>query len=141
MTHAPIISTIIAIGLIPVAFLFSHAFLSGIKKWKYHKFTGMSAIIWDLSMSIGYMLYRTLGGKVEGHRLDLNHALLLYFIAHGIIALTVILLEIAVLITGLAQWKQKKTIGWHRSLGRILFVLWWLAFLSGELFYLVAYVF
>ena len=102
--------------------------------------TGLMAIIWDLSMSIGYMLYRALGGQTEGRVIDLGGAVLGYFIAHGIIALIVILLEIAVLTTGLRQWKQKKTIGWHAKLAKILFPLWWLAFLSGELFYLVEYI-
>ena len=45
MTDAPLISTIIAIGLIPLAFLLIHAFLSGQKKWKYDKFTGLPAIL------------------------------------------------------------------------------------------------
>jgi hypothetical protein len=140
MSKAPLVSTIIAVGLIPVAFLFLHAFLSGIKKGKYHKFTGALAIIWDLSMSIGYMLYRTLGGKIAGRRIDLSETMLVYFIIHGIIALIVILLEIIVVITGVMQWKGNKIIRWHGPLAKILFVLWWLAFLSGELFYLVEYV-
>jgi uncharacterized membrane protein YozB (DUF420 family) len=140
MTKAPIVSTIIAIGLIPVAFLFLHAFISGIKQWKYHKFTGMLAIIWDLSMSIGYMIYRVLGGKMGNSTLDLSGSVLAYFIVHGMIALIVILLEIVILTSGILQWKQNKTIRLHVKLAKILFVLWWIAFLSGELFYLVLYV-
>lgn len=135
MTHAPIVSTIIAIGLIPVAFLFIHAFLSGIKKWRFHNITGSLAIAFDLSMSIGYMLYRTFGGKMEGNAIDLKTAGAM----HGIIALIVILLEIYVLITGIMQWKQKRTIKWHGKLAKVLFILWWLAFLSGELFYYILY--
>ena len=140
MRHAPLVSTIIAIGLIPVAFLFLHAFISGIRKWPAHRVTGLLAIIWDLSMSIGYMLYRTLGGKMGGQVLDLSGPIRYYFMAHGIIALIVILLEFIVLITGLKQWKQKRTITIHARAGKILFFLWWLAFLSGELFYLIAYI-
>ena len=140
MTHAPIVSTIIAIGLIPVAFLFTHAFLSGIKKWRYHNITGVTAIVWDLSMSIGYMLYRAFGGKMEGSAINLKGAVLAYFIVHGIIALIVILLEIYVLTTGILQWKQKKTIKWHGKLAKILFFLWWFAFLSGELVYIALYI-
>jgi hypothetical protein len=47
MTTAPIASTIIAIGLIPVAFLFIHAYLSGKGKKRIHPVTGTIAIVWD----------------------------------------------------------------------------------------------
>jgi uncharacterized membrane protein YozB (DUF420 family) len=140
MQHAPLVSTIIALGLIPVAFLFLHAFISAIKKWPSHKFTGLLAIICDLIISIGYMLYRTLGGKMGGQTLDLTGPIRYYFMVHGIVALIVILLELIVLITGLKQWKHKQTILLHARAGKILFFLWWLAFLSGELFYLIAYI-
>lgn len=59
MTTAPLASTIIALGLIPVAFLFVHAFLSGRGKNTIHLATGTLAIAWDLALSIGYMLLRT----------------------------------------------------------------------------------
>jgi hypothetical protein len=140
MTNAPIASTVIAIGLIPVAFLFTHAFLSGKNKWRYHTFTGILAISWDLSMSIGYMIYRTLGGRIEGHSLDISGLILIYFIIHGAVALAVILLEISVFTTGIINRKNNKTNGLHSKLARILFFLWWFAFLSGELFYLITYV-
>ncbi|MFH1227695.1 MAG: DUF420 domain-containing protein [Planctomycetota bacterium] len=141
MIKAPLVSTIVAIGLIPVAFLFIHAYLSGIKKWRYHAFTGISAICWDLSMSIGYMIYRALGGTMEGSVIVLKGAVLAYFIVHGIVASAVIILELSVLVTGIIQWKRKTPIKSHRKLATILFPLWWFAFLSGELFYLVVYVF
>ena len=140
MPNAPFVSTIIAVGLVPVAFLFSHAFLSGLKKWKYHSLTGTLAILWDLSMSIGYMIFRSLGGKVEGSSLELTGSVLIYFTVHGLVAFLVIMLEFGVLITGLWQWTQKKKVIWHRRLAKPLFILWWFAFITGETFYIVMYV-
>ena len=139
MADAPLVSTIIAVGLLPVAFLFLHAFLSGLRRWRFHRFTGTLAIVWDLSMSIGYMIYRSLGGRVEGSSIDLTSTILLYFIIHGLIALLVIILEFGVIITGLLQWRKKKTLAWHRRLAKPLFVIWWFAFITGEVFYLVMY--
>jgi uncharacterized membrane protein YozB (DUF420 family) len=139
MTEAPFISTLIAIGLIPVAFLFIHAYLSGVRKWKYHNLTGLIAIVWDLSLSIGYMLYRTFGGEIEGSSLEITGLLLIYFIVHGLVAIIVIILELSVLTTGFIQWRNKKKIDWHRKLSKILFILWWFAFLTGEIFYIVSY--
>jgi hypothetical protein len=138
--EAPFISTIIAIGLIPVAFLFVHAFLSGLKEWRFHPITGVLAILWDLSMSIGYMIYRSFGGEVEGSVLEFSRPVLFYFIIHGSVAFLVILLEFGVLITGIQQWKRKETVVWHRRLAKPLFVLWWFAFITGEIFYIVAYI-
>ena len=46
MTIAPISSTIVALALIPVAFLFCHAFLSGRHKNRFHPISGAVAIIW-----------------------------------------------------------------------------------------------
>ncbi|MBE3116567.1 hypothetical protein IMZ68_05115 [Candidatus Bathyarchaeota archaeon] len=79
MSTAPLASTIIAVGLIPVAFLFCHAFLSGRGKNRFHPITGALAISWDLVMSIGYMLYRSFGGAVEGAALQWNPTLTAYF--------------------------------------------------------------
>ena len=140
MPDPPWISTFIALGLMPVAVLFIHAFLSGLKDWKGHKLTGILAIVWDLSMSIGYMLFRVFGGEVEGSTLELTGGILAYFIVHGILAVIVIALEFVVLYTGWANWKERPAGEWHPKLSRILFVLWWFAFLSGELFYLVYYI-
>ncbi len=140
MTDAPWISTFIAIGLMPVAVLFIHAFLSGLKGWRYHRLTGLLAIVWDLSMSIGYMLFRAFGGEVEGSTVVLEGAILAYFIVHGIMAVIVISLEFSVLYTGWARSKERPQGEWHTRLSRILFVLWWAAFLTGEVFYLVYYV-
>lgn len=139
MNGAPFVSTFIAIALIPVAFLFIHAYLSGRRKWKYHNITGFTAIIWDLSLSIGYMLFRTFGGKIEGNSLEMTGLILIYFITHGLIAIIVILLELSVLTTGVLQWKNNKKINWHRRLSNILFILWWFAFITGEMFYIVSY--
>lgn len=135
----PLASTIIAIALIPVAFLFTHAYFSGLKNKKTHSLTGMLAIIGDLSVSISYMLYRTFGGEVAGSKIILKGPILSYFIVHGLVSLIVIIFEIIILITGLIYLKTKKEFN-HKKLGRILFFIWWFAFLSGELFYLVYYI-
>jgi uncharacterized membrane protein YozB (DUF420 family) len=140
LPDAPWISTFIAIGLLPVAVLFIHAFLSGLKGWKYHRLTGVVAIVWDLSMSIGYMLFRTFGGEVEGSTLVIEGAILAYFIVHGLMAVIVITLEFIVLYTGWANYRGKPIGKWHAKLTRILFILWWAAFLTGELFYVVYYI-
>ena len=140
MPDPPWVSTFIAIGLLPVAVLFIHAFLSGLKGWKYHRLTGVIAIVWDLSMSIGYLLFRAFGGEVEGSTLELTGGILAYFIIHGIMAVIVITLEFVVLYTGWANSKERPIGLWHKKLSRVLFVLWWAAFLSGELFYLAYYI-
>jgi uncharacterized membrane protein YozB (DUF420 family) len=140
MPDAPFVSTFIAIGLLPVAFLFIHAFLSGLKDWRFHRLTGVLAIAWDLSMSIGYMLFRTFGGEVEGSTLELTGGILAYFIVHGIVAIIVIALEFGTLFTGWAHSQEKPVGEWHKKLSRVLFFVWWAAFLSGELFYLTYYV-
>lgn len=140
MPDAPWISTFIAVGLLPVAFLFVHAFLSGLKGWRFHRLTGVVAIVWDLSMSIGYMLFRAFGGEVEGSTIDLSGGILAYFIVHGTMAIIVISLEFSVLFTGWAHHKERPVGEWHKKLSRVLFFLWWAAFLTGEVFYLVYYV-
>jgi len=140
MAAAPLTSTIIAIALIPVSFLITHAYLGGRKGWRFHKPVGILAICWDLSVSIGYMVMRALGLQVEGSSLVIKGAILAYFMIHGTIAVIVISLEFGVLSTGLLQWRTGKKITWHKRLSNILFPLWWFAFLSGELFYLYAYV-
>jgi uncharacterized membrane protein YozB (DUF420 family) len=140
MTTAPLASTIVAVGLIPVAFLFCHAFLSGRRKNRFHPVTGVLAISWDLTLSIGYMLYRSFGGAVEGATLQLTPTLDVYFGVHGAIAILVMSLEVAVLAIGLSQLKQKASNRWHGKLAKILFFVWWFAFLSGEIFYIIMYV-
>ena len=140
MANAPLVSTFIAVGLLPVAFLFLHAFLSGLKKWRFHPLTGTLAIVWDLGMSIGYMMYRSLGGRVEGSSLELTSTTLTYFTIHGLVAFLVIMLELGVIVTGLLQWRQNKTLAWHRRLAKPLFALWWFAFITGETFYIIMYV-
>lgn len=133
MTAAPLASTIIAIGLIPVAFLFVHAFLSGRSKNRVHPVTGTLAITWDLAMSIGYMLLRTV-------TITLTPILTIYFGIHGAIAVLVMSLEIAVLAIGILQVRRKAPNKWHGKLAKILFPIWWFAFLSGEIVYLIMYV-
>ena len=141
VTDAPWASTLIAVALIPVAFLFTHAYISGKRRLAYHSATGTIAVIWDLSLSIFYMLYRLSGGQVEGTTLDIHGALLAYFIAHGIIAVIVIALEILILSTALLYLWRKKGLKLHNRLAPYLYVVWFAAFLSGEFVYLANYVF
>ena len=141
MTVAPLSSTIVAIGLIPVAFLFCHAFLSGRKKKRFHPVSAVLAISWDLSLSIGYMLYRTFGGAVDGSTLKLTPTLDVYFGVHGAVAILVMSLEVTVLTIGLSMLKQKAPNRWHPKLTKILFSIWWFAFLSGEIVYIALYMF
>jgi uncharacterized membrane protein YozB (DUF420 family) len=140
MTAAPLASTIIAVGLIPVAFLFCHAFLSGRGKNRFHPVTGTLAISWDLIMSIGYMAYRSFGGSVEGSTLQLTPTLDVYFGVHGAIAVLVMTLEVLVLAIGITQLQKKMPNKWHGKLTKVLFGVWWFAFLTGEIFYIIMYV-
>jgi hypothetical protein len=141
MTDAPWISTVIAVGLVPVAFLFVHAYVSGRKTQGIHKLTGTVAIVWDLSLSVFfYMLYRTIGGEIEGGSLEVEGMLVLYFAVHGVIAVAVIALEIVVLTTGLMQWRRGTKSRWHGLLAPYLLVLWFAAFISGEIVYIVNYI-
>ena len=139
MVAAPLASTIVSIGLIPVAFLFVHAFLSGWKKKRFHAVSGIVAIVWDLSLSVGYMLYRSLGGAVEGVSLQLSQTLTVYFAVHGAVAVAVMILEVAALGTGVRQLQLKKKLTLHGKLAKVLFGIWWFAFLSGEIFYVAMY--
>ena len=140
MAEPSLVSTVIAIGIIPVAFLFLHAFISGRKKWRFHKVTGTIAIAWDLTMSSGYMIVRALGLDVGGSTLEMKGAILLYFIVHGTMSAIVIMIELGVLATGIFNWKSGKKTAWHGRLSKALFAIWWFSFLSGEIFYLVNYV-
>jgi hypothetical protein len=140
MTTAPLASTIVAVGLIPVAFLFCHAFLSGRRKNRFHPVTGILAISWDLTMSIGYMLYRSFGGAVEGAALQLTPTLDVYFGIHGAIAIFSNDHRSSSSRYGLPQLKRKALNLWNGKLTKILFFLWWFAFLSGKIFYIIMYV-
>ncbi len=140
MAEAPWISTFIALALIPVAFLFTHAYLSGRRRLPYHKVTGTVGVLWDLSLSLFYMLFRLTRANVEGGILDITPGLVVYFAVHGIVAAVVIALELAILGTGVIQWRTHKPVKWHRLLSSPLYVLWFVAFLSGEIVYLVYYV-
>jgi len=138
-TTAPLASTIVAVALIPVAFLFCDAFLSARRKKRYHPFAGVIAISWDLAVSIGYMMYRTMGGAAEGTVLQVSPAINTYFMVHVPVAVLVMSLELGVLGVGLWQLKTKASNNWTRRLMKILFFVWWFAFLSGEIFYIVMY--
>ena len=137
---APLSSTIVSLGLIPVAFLFCHAYLSGRRKNRFHPVSAAVAITWDLSLSIGYMLFRTFGGAVDGSTIKLTGILDIYFGIHGAVAVVVMALEVLVLAIGVQQLQKKTPNLWHRKLTKVLFFVWWFAFLSGELFYLAMYV-
>ncbi|HUJ85077.1 MAG TPA: hypothetical protein VLV84_05670 [Candidatus Acidoferrales bacterium] len=140
MTIAPFASTFVAIALIPVAFLFVHAFLAGRSKKRFHPVSGFTAIVWDLSVSIGYMVYRTFGGAVNGETLQMTPLLNIYFmVVHVPVAIIVMTLEILVLFTGFWALCTKKQNRYHRLLTSPLFYIWWFAFLSGEIFYIVMY--
>jgi hypothetical protein len=91
---APLASPVVSLGLIPVAFLFVHAFLSGWKSKKFHVVSGVIAIVWDLTLSIGYMLFRSFGGVVEGASIQLNQTLTAHFTVHGAVAVVVMVLEV-----------------------------------------------
>ena len=141
MDAAPFASTFVAIALIPVAFLFSHAYLSGKRKKRLHPLTGLLAILWDLSVSIGYMMYRTFGGAVNGETLQMTPTLNIYFmVVHVPIAVIVMSLEFGVLITGAWQIRVQIANRWHKKLTTPLFCIWWFAFLSGEILYILLYI-
>ena len=140
MTAAPFASTFVAVALIPVAFFFVHAFMSGKRKKRFHPVTGILAVTWDLSVSIGYMMYRTLGGAVNGSTLQLTPLLNDYFLlVHIPVAVLVMSMEIVVFALGL--WQLKNRIGnrWHGKIANALFFIWWFAFLSGEVLYILLY--
>ena len=140
LTTAPLASTVVSIGLIPVAFLFVHAFYTGRKTKKLHPISALAAIVWDLSMSIGYMLYRSFGGAVGGVSLQMTPTFTAYFAVHGAVAVAVMTLEFAVLGLGLRQLQINKRIELHGKVAKVLFGIWWIAFFTGEIFYIVMYV-
>ncbi len=140
MTDAPWISTFVALALIPVAILFTHAYISGRKNLPYHRWTGMIGILWDLTLSIFYMAYRSFGGEIEGSKLDIEGLMIAYFAIHGIIAIIVIGLEIAMLITGVYSRRKVKFNALHTKLSPYLYIVWFMAFLSGEAVYVAYYV-
>lgn len=112
MTTTPLASTIVAIGLIPVAFLFIYALLRGRAKNHIHPVSGTIAITWHLALSIGYMLLRTV-------TITLTSLLTIYFVVHGAIAVIVMSLEIMVLSVGIIQVRQKTPSKWHSKLVKI----------------------
>lgn len=86
------------------------------------------------------MLFRSFGGAVDGTALSLNQTLTAYFAVHGAVAVAVMTLEVVVLGIGIRQLQLKKGLMWHGKLTKVLFGIWWFAFLSGELFYIAMYV-
>ena len=141
MTAAPFSSTIVAVILIPVAFFFVHAYISGKHKNRFHPVTGILAVTWDLTVSIGYMMYRTFGGAVNGSTLQLSPLLNVYFmVVHVPVAIVVMSLEIVVFALGLWQIKKRTSNRWHGKIAKALFYIWWFAFLSGEILYVLLYI-
>jgi uncharacterized membrane protein YozB (DUF420 family) len=138
MPEPSTMATVITVGLIPIAFLFVYTYLSGKKGWRYHKLTGIVAISWDLTMSMGYMIWSIIGE--DESTLELSGGVLAYFIIHGTIAVAVIILELVTLFLGIMKWKEKEIGRLHSKVSTILFFIWWFAFLSGEVFYLVYYI-
>ena len=90
-------------------------------------------------MSIGYMLYRSFGGAVDGSTLKLTPTLDVYFGIHGAIAILVMTLEVVVLGFGLSMLKRKGLTDCMENWSRFCSVLV-VCFLSGEILYLVTYV-
>ena len=74
MVQATFDITLVAVGLIPVAFLFVYALLSGRKKGGLHKLTGTLAILLDLTFSVIYMV-----GGMAGEGVNLSSAMVAYF--------------------------------------------------------------
>ena len=141
MTIAPLSSIIVAVALIPVAFLFCHAYVKGKRKNRFHPISGAAAITLDLTVSIGYMMYRTFGGAVNGETLQMTPLMNAYFmIVHVPIAIIVMSLELIVLAIGLLQLHKTASNKWHGKLAKFLFIIWWFAFLSGEMLFLILYV-
>jgi hypothetical protein len=140
MVAAPLASTFVALALIPVAFFFTHAYLSGLRGWKHHMLSGTIAVAWDLSLSIFYMVYRTFGGQTEGSILTIAPSMTYYFAVHGVISVVVMVLEVIMLVTGYLMWRRGSRSRWHRVLSTPLIILWFLAFLSGEFVYLAYYI-
>jgi len=86
------------------------------------------------------MMYRTMGGAVEGTTLHVTPAVNAYLMMHVPVAVLVMSLELAVLGTGLMQLRNGTTGTLTLRLMKTLFFVWWFAFLSGELFYIAMYV-
>jgi uncharacterized membrane protein YozB (DUF420 family) len=86
------------------------------------------------------MLYRSFGGVVEGSAVDLSQpTFIAYFAVHGAVAAIVMALEIVVLALGIKKMRSKTPNKLHGKLAKVLFGVWWFAFLTGEIFYIVMY--
>ncbi len=139
MFVAPLASSIVALGLLPVAVLYVHTFASGFKKTAAHRVTGVLAVTGDLALSIGYMLYRTFGGQAGGSVFKPEGLVLAFFAVHGSIAAVVVLLEAWILVSALRYHRTKTMFAHHRWLSKPTFVLWVITFLSGEAVYIALY--
>ncbi|HTX72108.1 MAG TPA: hypothetical protein VMC79_04720 [Rectinemataceae bacterium] len=140
MHHAPLASTMVALGLLPVAVLYVHTFISGFKRLPGHRVTGLIAVMGDLALSIGYMLYRSFGGRIGDSVFRPTGLVLDAFIVHGMIAVIVILLELWVIVSAVHYHRTKTMYAHHRWMSKLMFVLWSLTFLSGELVYIALYI-
>ncbi len=99
----------------------------------------MIGILWDLTLSIFYMAYRSFGGEIEGSKLDIEGLMIAYFAIHGIIAVIVIGLEVTMLVTGVCSRRRPKHDALHTRLAPYLYIVWFMAFLSGEAVYIGYY--
>ncbi|HET7838546.1 MAG TPA: hypothetical protein VFL04_02215 [Rectinemataceae bacterium] len=139
MNQAPLASSIVALGLLPVAVLYVHTFASGFRKTAAHRVTGVLAVSGDLVLSIFYMLFRTLGGQVQGSTFHPTGMVFAFFVFHGSIALIVILLELWIIVSAINYHRTKTMFAHHRWLSKLTFVLWFVTFLSGEGVYITSY--
>ena len=140
MTVAPLSSTIVAVGLIPVAFLFFHAFLSGRKKNRFHPVSAVLAISWDLILSIGYMMYRTFRRGSGWLNFEVNSNVgCLFWRSWCSCNCSYDSWKWRFSAMGLSMLRQKAPNRWHPKLTKILFRVWWFAFLSGEIVYIALY--
>ncbi len=140
MNQAPLASTIVALGLLPVAVLYVHTFASGFRKTAAHRVTGLLAVAGDLLLSIGYMLYRSFGGQVQGSAFHPTGLVFGFFVFHGSVALVVILLELWIIVSAINYRRTGAMFAHHRWLAKLTFLLWGVTFLSGEAVYMVSYV-
>jgi uncharacterized membrane protein YozB (DUF420 family) len=139
MNQAPLASTMVAIGLLPVAVLYVHTFASGFKRTIAHRVTGVLAVSGDLILSIAYMLFRSFGGALQGSTFHPTGIVFGFFVFHGSIALVVILLELWIIVSAVNYHRTRKMFAHHRWLSKWTFVLWCITFVSGEAVYIASY--
>ena len=139
MTVAPLSSTIVAVGLIPVAFLFCHAFLSGRKKNRFHSVSAVLGYFMGLKSVCRLYAVPNFRRSSGWLNLKLTPTLDVYFGIHGAVAIVVMALEVIVLAIGLSMLKQKAPNRWHPKLTKISSGSGGLLFFQGEIVYIALY--